>query len=86
VSAGSSLVRGVGGLCDFPAPSAAVVVPAVAWSGVAGAIVPADYGSSAERTAALPLFLERYNLRRPHGSLGHKRPASRLRDLAGNYS
>jgi transposase InsO family protein len=44
------------------------------------------YGSSAERTAALPLFLERYNLRRPHGSLGHKPPASRLRDLAGNYS
>ena len=29
------------------------------------------YGSSAERTAALPLFLQRYNYHRPHGSLGH---------------
>jgi transposase InsO family protein len=42
------------------------------------------YGSSAERAAALPLFLERYNFRRPHGSLGHKPPASRLTDLVGN--
>jgi transposase InsO family protein len=44
------------------------------------------YGSSAERTAALPLFLERYNFRRPHGSLGHKPPASRLTKLVGNYT
>jgi transposase InsO family protein len=44
------------------------------------------YGSSAERTAALPLFLERYNFRRPHGSLGHQPPASRLTNLAGNYT
>jgi transposase InsO family protein len=44
------------------------------------------YGSSAERTATLSLFLERYNFRRPHGSLGHKPPASRLTNLAGNYS
>src|SRR3954454_25220419 len=44
------------------------------------------YGSSAERTAALPLFLERYNFRRPHGSLAHKPPASRLNKLVGNYS
>jgi transposase InsO family protein len=44
------------------------------------------YGSSAERTAALPLFLERYNYRRPHSSLGHKPPASRLTNVAGNYS
>jgi transposase InsO family protein len=44
------------------------------------------YGSSAERTAALPLFLERYNFRRPHGSLGHQPPASRLTNLVGNYS
>jgi transposase InsO family protein len=44
------------------------------------------YGSSAERAAALPLFLERYNFRRPHGSLGHKPPASRLTNLVGNYS
>jgi transposase InsO family protein len=44
------------------------------------------YGSSAERAAALPLFLERYNFRRPHGSLGHQPPASRLTNLVGNYS
>jgi transposase InsO family protein len=44
------------------------------------------YGSSAERAAALPLFLERYNFRRPHGSLGHRPPASRLTNVVGNYS
>jgi transposase InsO family protein len=43
------------------------------------------YGSSAERTAALPLFLDRYNFRRPHGSLAKKAPATRLNDLIGNY-
>jgi transposase InsO family protein len=44
------------------------------------------YASSAERAAALPLFLKRYNFRRPHGSLGHQPPASRLTNLAGNYT
>ena len=44
------------------------------------------YGSSAERTAALPLFLERYNFRRPHGSLAKKAPATRLNNLVGNYT
>jgi transposase InsO family protein len=44
------------------------------------------YGSSAERAAALPLFLERYNFRRPHGSLGHQPPASRLTNLVRNYT
>ena len=44
------------------------------------------YGSSAERSAALPLFLDRYNFRRPHGSLGHQAPATRLNNLVGNYS
>ena len=44
------------------------------------------YGSSTERATALPLFLERYNFRRPHGSLGHKPPASRLTNLPRNYS
>jgi transposase InsO family protein len=44
------------------------------------------YGSSAERAATLPLFLKRYNYKRPHGSLGHKPPASRLTNVAGNYS
>jgi transposase InsO family protein len=44
------------------------------------------YGSSAERTAALPLFLDRYNYRRPHGSLGHQPPATRLTNVARNYT
>ena len=44
------------------------------------------YGSPNERTTALPLFLERYNFHRPHSSLGHKPPASRLTNVARNYS
>jgi transposase InsO family protein/transposase len=44
------------------------------------------YGSSTERTAALPLYLDRYNYRRPHGSLSHQPPASRLSNLLGNYN
>jgi transposase InsO family protein len=44
------------------------------------------YGSSHERTAALPLYLEPYNYRRPHGSLSHQPPASRLNNLVGNYT
>jgi transposase InsO family protein len=43
------------------------------------------YGSSAERTKTLPLFLDRYNFRRPHGSLGKRAPATRLNNLVGNY-
>jgi transposase InsO family protein len=44
------------------------------------------YGSSTERSAALPLFLERYNFKRPHAALGHRPPASRLTDVIRNYS
>jgi transposase InsO family protein len=44
------------------------------------------YGSSDERTANLGRFLERYNFRRPHGSLGKQVPASRLNNLVGNYN
>ena len=44
------------------------------------------YGSSNERAAALPLFLERYNFRRPHGSLGKKAPATRVNNLVRNYN
>ena len=44
------------------------------------------YGSSHERTATLPAFLERYNYRRPHGSLGKRAPATRLNNLVRNYS
>ena len=48
----------------------------------------AVYGSSAERTKALPGWLEFYNWRRPHGSLRHKPPGTRLHELnnlAGSY-
>jgi transposase InsO family protein len=41
----------------------------------------AIYGSSAERTAALPGWLDHYNYRRRHGSLGHRPPAARLAEL-----
>jgi transposase InsO family protein len=41
----------------------------------------AIYGSSAERTAALPGWLTHYNFTRRHGSLGHKPPAARLAEL-----
>jgi transposase InsO family protein len=44
------------------------------------------YASSSERTAALGAFLERYNFRRPHGSLGKRAPATRVNNLARNYS
>jgi transposase InsO family protein len=44
------------------------------------------YATSAERTRALPLWLDRYNWRRPHGSLGHRPPGSRLTNVAGNYT
>jgi transposase InsO family protein len=46
----------------------------------------AIYGSSAERTAALAGWLSHYNFTRPHGSLGHKPPASRLTNVARSYS
>lgn len=41
----------------------------------------AIYGSSAERTSALPGWLDHYNFRRGHGSLGHRPPAARLAEL-----
>jgi transposase InsO family protein len=44
------------------------------------------YGSSAEREAQLAPFLKRYNFKRPHGSLAKRPPASRLTNVAGNYS
>jgi transposase InsO family protein len=44
------------------------------------------YGSSNERTAALPGYLHRYNYQRPHGSLSHQPPASRLNNVLANYS
>jgi transposase InsO family protein len=44
----------------------------------------AVYGSSEERTAALPGWLDRYNTTRRHGALGHRPPMARLRELQGN--
>jgi transposase InsO family protein len=41
----------------------------------------ATYQTSAERTAALPGWLTHYNFTRRHGALGHKPPATRLREL-----
>jgi transposase InsO family protein len=41
----------------------------------------AIYGSSAERTAALSGWLDHYNFRRRHGSLGHRPPGARLAEL-----
>ena len=42
------------------------------------------YGSSAERIAALGGWLDFYNRRRRHGSLGHRPPLARLSELQGN--
>jgi transposase InsO family protein len=44
------------------------------------------YGTSAERTAQLPRWLDHYNFKRPHGALSHKPPGSRLNNLVGNYN
>jgi transposase InsO family protein len=41
----------------------------------------AIYGSSAERAAALSGWLDHYNFRRRHGSLGHRPPVARLAEL-----
>ena len=50
----------------------------------------AIYGTSDERRAALPGWLDFYNRRRPHGSLSHQTPLQRLEaltrnNLAGSY-
>lgn len=44
------------------------------------------YRNSAERAETLPLWLNHYNYVRPHGSLGHRPPGSRLNNVARNYS
>src|SRR5215204_5228670 len=44
------------------------------------------YGSSHERAAALPHWLNHYNYRRPHSSLGHQPPATRINNLPGSYT
>jgi transposase InsO family protein len=44
------------------------------------------YANSAERTNTLDAWLNHYNFTRPHGSLAHKPPGSRLTRAPGNYS
>jgi transposase InsO family protein len=44
------------------------------------------YANSAERTNTLDAWLTHYNYTRPHGSLAHKPPGSRLTKAPGNYS
>jgi transposase InsO family protein len=44
------------------------------------------YGSSEERQCQLAPYLERYNFRRPHGSLAKKPPGSRLTNPDRNYT
>jgi transposase InsO family protein len=51
---------------------------------LAGWAYGAIYRSSHQRTAALPGWLNHYNYRRPHGSLSHQPPISRLQQLTGN--
>ena len=44
----------------------------------------AIYGTSAERTRALPGWLDHYNRRRPHRSLNRQPPLTRLRQMRNN--
>jgi transposase InsO family protein len=56
---------------------------------LAGWAYGAIYATSAERAAALDGWLWIYNHRRPHGSLSHKPPITRLAELnnlAGSYT
>jgi transposase InsO family protein len=51
---------------------------------LAGWAYGAIYRDSHQRTAALSIWLEHYNYRRPHGALSHQPPITRLRELTGN--
>jgi len=44
------------------------------------------YTTSEERSATLPAWINHYNYRRPHGSLSHQPPATRLNNVSGNYT
>lgn len=51
---------------------------------LAGWAYGAIYGNSNERTAALAGWLDYYNRRRPHGSLSHQPPLTRLHTIRNN--
>jgi transposase InsO family protein len=44
------------------------------------------YATSEERAQALPPWLNHYNYKRPHGSLSHQPPGSRLNNVSRNYN
>ena len=44
------------------------------------------YASSDERASTLPTWISHYNYRRPHGSLSHQPPATRLNNVLRNYN
>ena len=44
------------------------------------------YADSAERTGALPVWLNHYNYVRPHNALGKQPPGSRLNNVSRNYT
>jgi transposase InsO family protein len=44
------------------------------------------YATSHERASTLPAWLNHYNYRRPHGSLSHQPPATRLNNVLRNYN
>jgi transposase InsO family protein len=43
------------------------------------------YTTSNERASTLPTWINHYNYRRRHGSLGHQPPATRLNNVSRNY-
>jgi len=43
------------------------------------------YASSDERASTLPTGINHYNYRRPHSSLSHQPPATRLNNVLRNY-
>ena len=44
------------------------------------------YGSSEDRDAALPHWLDYYNERRRHSAIGDRPPIARVRDVLGQDS
>jgi len=44
------------------------------------------YTTSQERSTTLPTWINHYNYRRPHGSLSHQPPATRLNNVLRNYN